>query len=145
MKHVIHPFENPQILPLDGPIVATEPVVYNVLIEELDNGDLIRRSDIHLILHQEKLAQLGERVSAAFLDSMQPAEHPSMMPDGVSDSQIIASIKSKYIQNPSELSAWMEHIRDLAISEVDKTQALTNSNCTVESTSSTVSDANKVE
>ena len=120
MKHITHPFGPSVNVSLDGPIISTEPVVSSVLIEKLSNGHLVRRADIHLILHQEKLAQLGERVAAAYVDSMKPSAPSASYTDGLSDNEIISTIKSKYLQSPTELTSWMDHLKELAIAEVDK-------------------------
>lgn len=120
MKHIIHPFGPSVNVSLDGPIVSTEPVVSTVLIEKLSNGHLVRRADIHLLLHQEKLAQLGERVANAYINSMQATVPTPNITEGLSDGQIISTIKSKYLQSPTEMSAWMDHLKELAIAEVDK-------------------------
>lgn len=122
MKHITHPYGISVHTRLDGNIVATEPVVSQVLIEELSNGHLVRHSDVHLLLHQEKLAALGERVASAYLDSMQPSSPSASYTEGLSDSQIISTIKSKYLQQPSELSAWMDHLKELAIAEVTRSK-----------------------
>lgn len=122
MKHISHPCADNQPAHLTLGIVAQVSPVSQVLIETYENGDPQLRSDIHLLLHQEKLAQLGDRVVASYLDSMQPGSHPSIYPDGVTDGQIMQTIKSKYIQSPSELSGWMDHLKELAISELDKVQ-----------------------
>lgn len=120
MKHITHPFSSSVSTSLNGTIVSTEPVVSQVLIEELSNGHLVRHADIHLLLHQEKLAALGERVAAAYVDSMQPSSPSASSTEGLSDSQIISTIKSKYLQSPAELSSWMQHLQDIAISEISK-------------------------
>ena len=122
MKHITHPFGPSVNVNFDGPIVSTEPVVSSVLIEKLSNGHLVRRSDIHLLLHQEKLAQLGERVATAYVNSMQSSSTSPNYNEGLSDMQIISTIKSKYLQQPSELSAWMDHLKELAIAEVNKSK-----------------------
>ena len=127
MKHISHPCADNHPAHLTLGIVAQVSPVSQVLIETYENGDPQLRSDIHLLLHQEKLAQLGDRAAAAYIDSMQQGSYPSLYPDGVTDDQIMQTIKSKYIQSPSELSGWMEHLKELAISEVDKVQV---SNCT---------------
>lgn len=120
MKHITHPFSSSVNNSLDGRIVSTEPVVSQVLIEQLSNGHLVRHSDIHLLLHQEKLATLGERVAASFVDSMQNNVGSSPNIEGLSDSQIINTIKSKYLQSPAELSSWMQYLQDTALSEINK-------------------------
>lgn len=120
MKHITHPFGPSVNVSFDGPIISTEPIVSSVLIEKLSNGHLVRRSDIHLLLHQEKLAQLGERVAAAYVDSMKPSAPSESYTEGLSDNQILSTIKSKYIQSPTELTSWMDHLKELAISEVNK-------------------------
>lgn len=119
MKHLTHPYGTSTLISYDGTISATEPVVSQVLIESLSNGHLVRHSDIHLILHQEKLAQLGERVASTFIDSMQSNSSSTSMPDGITDDQIISTIKSKYVQSPAELSAWMDHLKSTALKEVE--------------------------
>ncbi len=137
MKHITHPFGPSVNLSLDGPIVSTDSVVSPVLIEKLSNGHLVRRSDIHLILHQEKLAQLGERVSNVFVDSMKPSSPSPNINEGLSDSQIISTIKSKYLQQPSELSAWMDHLKELALAEVNNASAKKSQDETKEQISET--------
>lgn len=143
MKHITHPFGQSVNVNLDGPIVSTEPVVSSVLIEKLSNGHLVRHADIHLVLHQEKLAALGERVAAAYVDSMKPSSPSPSYTEGLSDSQIISTIKSKYLQQPSELSAWMEHLKELAISEVNKSKEQNKS--TLSDVESSSSEGNKNE
>lgn len=145
MKHISHPCPDNHPAHLTLGIVAQVSPVSQVLIETFENGDPQLRSDIHLLLHQEKLAQLGERVSTAYLDSMKPGSNTSIYPDGTTDEQIMQTIKSKYIQSPSELSAWMDHIRDMAISEVDKAQSVTNTNPTVETIPPSSSKENNAE
>lgn len=120
MKHISHPCADNHPAHLVTGIVAQVSPVSQVLIETFENGDPQLRSDIHLLLHQEKLAQLGDRVASSYLDSMKPGSHTSIYPDGVTDDQIMQTIKSKYIQSPSELSSWMQHLQELAISEVNK-------------------------
>lgn len=119
MKHISHPCADNHPAHLTLGIVAQVSPVSQILIETYENGHPQLRSDIHLLLHQEKLAQLGDRLAASYLDSMQTGSHPSIYPDGVTDEQILRTIKSKYIQSPSELSGWMEHLKELAIAEVN--------------------------
>lgn len=123
MKHISHPCAENHPAHLTLGIVANVSPVSQVLIETYDNGHPQLRSDIHLLLHQEKLAQLGDRVAASYLDSMKPGSNTSVYPDGVTDDQILQTIKSKYIQSPSELSGWMNHLKELAIAEVNKSNA----------------------
>ena len=137
MKHLTHPFGPSVNVSLDGPIVSTEPEVSTVLIEKLSNGHLVRRADIHLLLHQEKLAALGERVSAAYVDSMKPSSTSPSLTEGLSDSQIISMIKSKYLQSPTELTSWMDHLKELALAEVNKANAKKSLDETNEQTSET--------
>lgn len=139
MKHITHPCPSSVNNSLNGSIVSTEPVVSQVLIEELSNGHLVRHSDIHLVLHQEKLAVLGERVAAAYVDSMQPSSPSASFTEGLSDSQIISTIKSKYLQQPSELSSWMDHLKELAIAEVEKS----NFKKSQDDTNEQISETNK--
>lgn len=120
MKHISHSCADNHPVRFIPGIVAQVSPVSQVLIETYDNGHPQLRSDIHLLLHQEKLAQLGDRVAFNYIDSMQPVSHTSLLPEGVTDDQIIKTIKSKYIQSPSELSSWMDHIKELALNEIDQ-------------------------
>lgn len=120
MKHLTHPFGNTHNAQTAIDVCVVSSPVTDVLIETLENGDKLLRSDIHLLLHQEKLKVLGERVAASFVDSMQNNVGSASSIEGLSDSQIIDTIKSKYLQSPSELSSWMQHLQDVALSEINK-------------------------
>lgn len=120
MKHITHPFGNTHNAKTSIDVCVVSSPVNDVLIETLENGDKLLRSDIHLLLHQEKLKQLGERVAASFVDSMQYNAGSSPFVEGLSDSQIIDTIKSKYLQSPAELSSWMQQLQDTALSEINK-------------------------
>ena len=136
MKHITHPFGNTHnALTAIDVCVVSSPVT-DVLIETLENGDKLLRSDIHLLLHQEKLKQLGERVAASFVDSMQNNVGSTPSFDGLSDSQIIDTIKSKYLQSPTELSSWMQHLKDTALSEINKVKEQTKPTPPIEETAS---------
>ncbi len=120
MKHITHPYGNTHNAKSAIDVCVVSSPVMDVLIETLENGDKLFRSDIHLLLHQEKLKQLGERVAASFVDNMQNNVGSSPSLEGLSDNQIINTIKSKYLQSPSELSSWMQHLQDVALSEINK-------------------------
>lgn len=120
MKHITHPYGNTHNANTAIDVCVVSSPVTDVLIETLENGDKLLRSDIHLLLHQEKLKQLGERVAASFVDSMQNNVGSSPSIEGLSDTQIIDSIKSKYLQSPAELSSWMQHLQDTALNEINK-------------------------
>lgn len=120
MKHITHPYGNTHNAKTAIDVCVVTSPVTDVLIETLENGDKLLRSDIHLLLHQEKLKQLGERVASSFVDSMQNNVGSSPSFEGLSDSQIIDTIKSKYLQSPAELSSWMQHLQDTALSEINK-------------------------
>lgn len=122
MKHISHPCADNHAAHLTLGIVAQVSPVSQVLIETFDNGHPQLRSDIHLLLHQEKLVQLGDRVASSYLNSMQSGTHPSLYPDGVTDDQILQTIKSKYVQSPSELSAWMDHLKEIALNEIQQSK-----------------------
>ena len=59
MKHITHPFGNTHNAKTAIDVCVVSSPVTDVLIETLENGDKLLRSDIHLLLHQEKLMQLG--------------------------------------------------------------------------------------
>lgn len=126
MKHITHPFGNTHNAQTAIDVCVVSSPVMDVLIETLENGDKLLRSDIHLLLHQEKLKQLGERVAASFVDSMQNNVGSTSSIEGLSDNQIIDTIKSKYLQSPSELSSWMQHLKDIALSEIIKVKEQNN-------------------
>lgn len=136
MKHITHPYGKTHNAKTAIDVCVVSSPVTDVLIETLENGDKLLRSDIHLLLHQEKLKQLGERVAASFVDSLQSNVGSSSSIDGLSDSQIIDTIKSKYLQSPAELSSWMQHLQDVALSEINKVKQSTKSTPSIEETAS---------
>lgn len=93
--------------------VFYQPPIYDSLLVEHDDVlDVTAvNNDIYLLLNQNRLSSLGEDNVKKILDSI--ASQSSSMSElrkKVSDSDLLAFCKSRYIQTPSELRAWSNYL-----------------------------------
>lgn len=107
-----------------GLIPNVEPDVYAVapkidsteqLRVEIDDTDKTRpvryTSDVRLILHNKDLAsRAGVSVASKFGQSKQSASQIQQIMDKMSDDDLLATVRSRYIQSPSELIAWSKEL-----------------------------------
>lgn len=69
-------------------------------------------SDVRLILHTKDLAsRAGLSVASKFGQSKQSASQIQQIMDSMSDDDLLATVRSRYVQAPSEIIAWS---RDLS-------------------------------
>lgn len=67
-------------------------------------------SDIQLLLNSERIQNiLGEDGYRAWINSLSPKKSP-YEPGKFSDDQLFQNIKSRYVQAPSEMRAWMDEL-----------------------------------
>lgn len=94
-----------------------------VEIDETDETRPVRyTSDVRLILHTKDLAsRAGLAVASKFGQSKQSASQIQQIMDKMSDDDLLATIRSRYIQAPSEILAWSKEL--LARAEHLETQA----------------------
>jgi len=68
-------------------------------------------SDVRLILHTKDLAsRAGLTVASKFGQSKQSASQIQQLMDKMSDDDLLATVRSRYIQSPSEIIAWSKEL-----------------------------------
>ena len=68
-------------------------------------------SDVRLILHTKDLAsRAGLAVASKFGQSKQSASQIQQIMDGMSDDDLLATVRSRHIQSPSEIIAWSKEL-----------------------------------
>lgn len=91
------------------------------------DGDSYRvRSDVSMLLHAADLAKrVGSSTAQYFMDSRRPKSSPiqeALDKLNPSDDELLSMVKSRHLQHPSEILAWVDSINDLA--EDMKSEAL---------------------
>lgn len=94
-----------------------------VEIDESDETRPVRyTSDVRLILHTKDLAsRAGLAVASKFGQSKQSASQIQQIMDKMSDDDLLATVRSRHIQAPSEIIAWSKEL--LAYAENLESQA----------------------
>ena len=82
---------------------------------EIDDTDETRpvryTSDVRLILHTKDLAsRAGLAVASKFGQSKQSASQIQQVMDKMSDDDLLATVRSRYVQSPSEIIAWSKEL-----------------------------------
>ena len=68
-------------------------------------------SDIRLILHTKDLAsRAGLAVASKFGQNSRSASQIQQIMDGMSDADLLATVRSRYVQSPSEIIAWSKEL-----------------------------------
>lgn len=104
----------PNVLP-DAFAVAPEFDCTEELRVEIDDTDESRpvryTSDVRLILHTKDLAsRAGLSVASKFGQSKQSASQIQQIMDTMSDDDLLATVRSRHIQAPSEILAWSKEL-----------------------------------
>lgn len=83
-----------------------------VEIDETDETRPVRyTSDVRLILHTKDLvSRAGLAVASKFGQSKQSASQIQQIMDKMSDDDLLATVRSRYIQAPSEIIAWSKEL-----------------------------------
>ena len=83
-----------------------------VEIDESDETRPVRyTSDVRLILHTKDLAsRAGLAVASKFGQSKQSASQIQEIMDKMSDDDLLATVRSRYVQAPSEIIAWSKEL-----------------------------------
>lgn len=108
----------PNITP-DAFAVAPEFDSTEQLRVEIDDTDKTRpvryTSDIRLILHTKDLAsRAGISVASKFGQSKQSTSQIQQVMDKMSDDDLLATVRSRHIQSPSEIIAWSKELSNYA-------------------------------
>ena len=69
-------------------------------------------SDVRLILHTKDLAsyRAGISIASKFGQSKQSASQIQQIMDTMSDDNLLATVRSRYVQSPSEILAWSKEL-----------------------------------
>lgn len=83
-----------------------------VEIDETDEDRPVRyTSDVRLILHTKDLAsRAGLSVASKFGQSKQSASQIQQIMDKMSDDDLLATVRSRHVQAPSEIIAWSKEL-----------------------------------
>lgn len=83
-----------------------------VEIDDTDKSRPVRyTSDIRLILHNKDLAsRAGVSVASKFGQSRQSASQIQQIMDKMSDDDLLATVRSRHVQSPSEIIAWSKEL-----------------------------------
>ena len=83
-----------------------------VEIDDTDKSRPVRyTSDVRLILHNKDLAsRAGVSVASKFGQSKQSSSLIQQIMDKMSDDDLLATVRSRYIQSPSEIIAWSKDL-----------------------------------
>lgn len=81
-------------------------------IDESDEARPVRyTSDVRLILHTKDLAsRAGLAVASKFGRSRQSASQIQQIMDKMSDDDLLATVRSRHVQAPSEIIAWSKEL-----------------------------------
>lgn len=103
----------------DAFAVAPEFDCTEELRVEVDDTDETRpvryTSDVRLILHTKDLAsRAGLAVASKFGQSRQSASQIQQIMDKMSDDDLLAMVRSRHVQSPSEIIAWSKDLSAFA-------------------------------
>ena len=82
-------------------------------------------SDVRLLLHTKDLAsRAGLAIASKFGQSKQPASQIQQIMDTMSDDDLLATVRSRHVQAPSEIIAWSKELSAYAESLESQAQDL---------------------
>lgn len=118
----------PNVAP-DAFAVAPEFDCTEELRVEIDDTDETRpvryTSDVRLILHTKDLAsRAGLTIASKFGQSKQSASQIQQIMDKMSDDDLLATVRSRHVQSPSEIIAWSKDLSAYAEHLESQTQEL---------------------
>lgn len=100
-----------------------------VEIDDTDESLPVRyTSDVSLILHTKDLAsRAGLAVASKFGQNRSSVSQIQQLMDNMSDDDLLATVRSRYIQSPSEIIAWSKQLSAYAESLEKEAQDLIDS------------------
>lgn len=83
-----------------------------VEIDESDETRPVRyTSDVRLVLHTKDLAsRAGLTIASKFGQSKQTVSQIQQLMDLMSDNDLLSTVRSRYVQSPSEIIAWSKEL-----------------------------------
>lgn len=118
------PNVNPDAFAIAPEFDSTEEL--RVEIDETDETRPVRyTSDVRLILHTKDLAsRAGLAVASKFGQNRQSSSQIQQIMDTMSDDDLLATVRSRHIQSPSEIIAWSKELSAYAESLESQVQEL---------------------
>lgn len=100
-----------------------------VEIDDTDETCPVRyTSDIRLLLHTKDLAsRAGLAVASKFGQNQRSASQIQQIMDTMSDNDLLATVRSRHVQTPSEIIAWSKELSSYAEHLESQAQALIES------------------
>lgn len=97
-----------------------------VEIDDTDDTRPVRyTSDVRLILHTKDLAsRAGLTIASKFGQSRQSASQIQQIMDNMSDDDLLATVRSRHVQSPSEIIAWSKELSAYAENLESRAQEL---------------------
>lgn len=93
-------------------VVTLRPIDTLVCRENAD-GSIRYVSDVSLLFNEDRIINdIGEDNFRALIRSMQDTPSSPYYDVNLTDEQLIETVKSRYIQSPSEVRAWVESMVD---------------------------------
>lgn len=97
-------------------IVLYQPCVVDKFTQEVDesDGSVCITSAISILLNQKRLDKMSEAaILQEISEQARVSDSLATLRSKCTDEQLISLVKSRYIQSPSELLSWSEHIESL--------------------------------
>lgn len=132
---------------LKNTIVPTIRPIDNLIRRENADGSYRVVSDVTLLFNEDRLLNdLGEDNLRNLVRSMQTNPASPYVDLGLSDEQLMETVKSRYLQSPSEVRGWLEQLVDKAeIVRSDYEALVEESNAAAAVAASAASETPKVE
>lgn len=90
-----------------GYVFCTPQPIESLRFSKTSDGALLINSDTKLLLNSQRIRDtLGEDVYLNIVRSIQPSR-PNALRDKLTDDQLLTLVKSRFLQSPSEMRAWM--------------------------------------
>ena len=123
-------------------VVTLRPIDTLICRENAD-GSVRYVTDVSLLFNEERIINdIGEDNFRNLIRSMQEMPSSPYYDSGLTDEQLIETVKSRYIQSPSEVRAWVEQMVDQSEIVRSDYEALV---AEVETSKQSVAESSKVE
>ena len=132
---------------LKNTVVPTIRPIDDLIRRENADGSYRVVSDVTLLFNEDRLLNdLGEDNLRNLVRSMQANPASPYVDLGLTDEQLMETVKSRYLQSPSEVRGWLEQLVDKAeIVRSDYEALVEETNAAAAAAASTASETPKVE
>lgn len=103
--------------------VQPSPIDHLLFQEHVTSSDgkksIRLTSDIYMLFNQQRLDRMSRENLIAYFNDMSVSNSSfSSLKSRLSDDQLVSLVKSRYIQQPSELLSWSRYLNSLADTEL---------------------------